>query len=59
MLRSDLCDYNNAHIAVAGKINVTSPDNNVYDKNWLLKITPHFIHALQKLMVNLLILVMI
>ena len=48
MLRSDLCDYNDTHIVVTGRIKVTNPDNNVYDKIWLLKIMPHFIHALQK-----------
>ena len=32
MLRSDLCDYSDAHIVVKGKIIVTNPDNDAYDK---------------------------
>ena len=32
MLRSDLCDYSDAYIVVKGKITVTNPNNNVYDK---------------------------
>ena len=27
MLRSDLCDYSDAHIVVKGNITVTDPDN--------------------------------
>ena len=38
MLRSDLCDSSNAYIVVKRTITVTVPDNNVYDKNQLLKI---------------------
>ena len=37
MLRSDLCDYNDAYIVVAGKITVIDPNNNAYDKNLALK----------------------
>ena len=37
MLRSDLCDYNDACIVVAGKITVIDPNNNAYDKNLALK----------------------
>ena len=32
MLRSDLCDYNDTYIVVKGKIIVTNPDNDAYDK---------------------------
>ena len=31
-LRSDLCDYINTYIVVTGKINVTNPNNDAYDK---------------------------
>ena len=41
-LRSDLCDYNNAYIAVTSKINVTNPNNNAYDKKLALKNAPFF-----------------
>ena len=37
MLRSDLCDYNDTYIVVAGKITVIDPNNNAYDKNLALK----------------------
>ena len=30
MLRSDLCDYNDAYIIVTGKITVTNPNNDAY-----------------------------
>ena len=32
MLRSDLCDYSDAHIVVKGKITVKNPNNDEYDK---------------------------
>ena len=32
MLRSDLCDFHDAYIVVKDKINVTRPNNDVYDK---------------------------
>ena len=38
MLRFDhLCDYNDAYIVVKGKITVTNPNNNAYDKKLVLK----------------------
>ena len=37
MLRSDLCDYNEAYIIVTGKITVTDSNNNGYDKKLALK----------------------
>ena len=33
MLRSDLCNYSDVYIVVKGKITVTNPNNNAYDKN--------------------------
>ena len=32
ILQSGLCDYSDAYIAIKGTINVTDPNNNVYDK---------------------------
>ena len=46
MLRSDLCDYNDAYIAVTGKITVTDPDNNAYDKKLALKNNAPFISCI-------------
>ena len=37
MLRSDLCDYSDVCIVVKGKIIVTNPDNDVYDKKLAFK----------------------
>ena len=37
MLRSDFCDYSDAYIVVTGKINVTNPNNDAYDKKLALK----------------------
>ena len=37
MLRSDLCDFNDAYIIVKGKITVTAPDNDAYDKKLAFK----------------------
>ena len=37
MLRSDLCDYSDAYIAVKRKITVTNPSNNAYDKKVAFK----------------------
>ena len=33
MLRSDLCDYNDAYIAVKGPIYLLAADTNKYDKD--------------------------
>ena len=43
MLRSDLCDYSDAYILVKGKITVTNPNNNVYDKKLALENNAPFI----------------
>ena len=37
MLRNDLCDFNEAYIVVTGKITVTNPNNNAYDKKLALE----------------------
>ena len=39
MLRSDLYDYSDAYIVVEGKITVTNPDDDTYDK--ILAFTNH------------------
>ena len=55
MLQSDLCDHSDAYIVVKGTINVTDPNNNAYDKNWLLKTMHHSLAAFQKLIIHSLI----
>ena len=35
MLRSELCNYSDAHIVVSRTINITDPSNNAYDKKKL------------------------
>ena len=47
MLQPDLCDYGDAYIVVKGIITVTNPDNNAYDRNWLLKIMHYLLAAFQ------------
>ena len=32
MLRSDLCDYSDAYVALKGTITVTDPDSDAYEK---------------------------
>ena len=48
MLRSDLCDFNNAYIDVKGKIAVTDP-NNAYDKKLAFKINAPFLSCISKI----------
>ena len=48
ILRSDLCDYNDAYIVVTGKITVTNPNNNAYDKKLALKNNAPFISCVSK-----------
>ena len=43
ILRSDLCDYNDAYIVVTGRITVTNPNNNAYDKKLALKNNESFL----------------
>ena len=49
MLRSDLCDFNEAYIVVTGKITVTNPNNNVYDKKLALKNNAPFFSCVLKI----------
>ena len=42
-LRNDLCDYNEVYTVVAGKINITNPINNAYDKKSALKNNAPFL----------------
>ena len=49
MLRSELCDYNDAYIIVTGKITVTDPDNNAYEKKLALKNNAPFISCISKI----------
>ena len=49
MLRSDLCDYSDAYIAVAGAIAVTSPPNDTYDKKLAFKNNAPFIRCISKI----------
>ena len=49
MLRSDLCDYSDAYILVKGKITVTNPNNNAYDKKLALKNNAPFISCISKI----------
>ena len=52
MLISDLCDFSDDYIAVKGTITVKNPDNNMYDKNQLLKIIHRLFLASQKLIIH-------
>ena len=49
MLRSDLCHYNDPYIVVKGKITVTNPDNDEYDKKPAFKNTAPFISCISKI----------
>ena len=49
MLRSDLCDYSDAHIVVKGTITVTDPDNDAYDKKLTLKNNAPFVSCISKI----------
>ena len=49
MLRSDLCDYAEAYILVKGKITVTNPNNNGYDKKLAFKNNAPFISCISKI----------
>ena len=37
MLRSDLCDFSDAHILMKGTITAANPNNNAYDKKLVFK----------------------
>ena len=49
MLRSDLCDYSDAYIVAKGKITVTNPNNNAYDKKIALKKNAPFLSCISKI----------
>ena len=49
MLRSDLCDYSDAYIVVKGKITVTNPDNDAYDKKLTFKSNATFTNCILKI----------
>ena len=49
MLRSDLCDYSDACIAVEGTIAVTNPANDAYDKKLAFKNNSSFISCISKI----------
>ena len=55
MLRSDLCDCNDAYIVVERTITVRNPANDAYDKKLVFKIMHHLLVAFQKLIIHLLI----
>ena len=48
MLRSDLCDYSAAYIVAKGKITVTNPNNNAYDKKLAFKNNAPFLSCILK-----------
>ena len=49
MLRSDLCDYSDAYIVVKGKIIVTAPNNDAYDKKLAFKNNTPFTSCIFKI----------
>ena len=49
MLRSDLCDYSDAYIVVKGKLSVTNPNNDAYDKKLALKNNAPFLSCISKI----------
>ena len=49
MLRSHLCDYSDAYIVVKGKIIVTNPDNDAYDKKLAFKNNAPFTSCISKI----------
>ena len=49
MLRSGLCNYSDAFIAVKGKITVTNPNNNGYDKKLAFKNNAPFLSCISKI----------
>ena len=49
MLRSDLCDYTDAYIIVEGKITVTNPYNNAYNKKLAFKNNAPFTSCISKI----------
>ena len=48
MLKFDLCDFSDAYIVVTGKITVTNPNNDAYDKKLALKNNAPFVSCILK-----------
>ena len=48
MLRSDLCNFSDAYVGIKGKINVTNPNNDAYDKKLAFKNNAPFISCISK-----------
>ena len=46
MLRSDLCDFSDAYVIANGKITVTNPNNDAYDKKLASKNNAPFISCI-------------
>ena len=49
MLRSDLCDYSDAYIIITGKLIVTNPDNDAYDKKLAFKNNGLYVSCISKI----------
>ena len=49
MSRSDLRDYSDAYIVVKGKIIVTNPNNDAYDKKLAFKNNAPFVSCILKI----------
>ena len=49
ILRSDLGDYSDAYIVVKGKITVTNPNNNAYEKELAFKNRAPFLSCISKI----------
>ena len=49
MLRSDLCDFSDAYIVVTGKMTVTNPNNDAYDKRLAFKNNAPFSRCILKI----------
>ena len=49
MLRSDLCDFSDAYIAVKGKIIITDPNNDAYEKKLAFKNNVLFVSCISKI----------
>ena len=54
-MTSDLRDFSGAYIIATGKITITAPDNDAYNKNSFLKIMHNLLVASQKLIMRLFI----
>ena len=49
MLRSDLCGFSDAFIVMKGKISITNPNNNAYDKKLASKNNAPFVSCISKI----------